>query len=411
MKQLFHIYTRINLVATLVIFLLSGVAFYGALQYTLTHEVDEDLLIEQQEIRHYVAQKGELPEETHVKDQDIYFEPVAAAASPVFRTFSRDGRKYRQYTFYTQVQGRVYRATVVKSFEWIETIARAVLFISLVTILVILLTTFLVNRSVIRRLWQPFYRSLQVMQGFRLGRDQLRFAPTDIAEFAFMNQTLEAATGKALQDFEALKQFTENASHELQTPLAIVRSKLDVLMQGAELSEQQSQVLQSASEAVQRLARLNQSLLLLAKIENRQFHAETAVELAERLQSKAMQFGELWKARGLRPEIRLEETVVQVNNELLEMILNNLLGNATRYTPEGGCIRIELQQRTLQICNAGEATLDTAHLFRRFYRPGAQGSGNGLGLAIVQQACVASGIELQYQFRESLHCFTLHFPV
>jgi signal transduction histidine kinase len=167
-----------------------------------------------------------------------------------------------------------------------------------------------------------------------------------------MNQTLEKTTSQARREYSLLKEFTENASHEMQTPLAIIRSKLDLLIQDENLSEDQSKTMQSAYSAIEKLSRLNQSLLLLAKIENNQFAETTNIDLKQKIEEKLDAFHELWQNQNISVSSSLKDATVDLNSELTEILLNNLLSNATRHNFSNGSIRIILNEKQLKFQTA-----------------------------------------------------------
>jgi len=374
--------------------------------------MDEDLSIEQHEIRNFVLLNDSLPHPIEVKDQQISFEKTNRSGHfKVFRTINipNDNDAYRELTFSIIAGGQWYKARVIKSLAATHDTASAVFLITFCTILLVLVVTILINRSILKKLWQPFYQSLDILQQFKVGnREQLQFPSTGIDEFNFMNAALERSTGKALQDYNALRVFTENASHELQTPLAIIRSKLEVLMQGENLSEQQFASLQSASEALNRLSRMNQSLLLLTKIENEQYTLKSAVDIDLLLKNKIEQFKELWEDKHLQIAQDVKQVQLHVNKELVELLLNNLFSNATRHNYDHGEIFIVLDEDKLMISNTGaKAPLNKAHLFQRFYNPLKSSTGNGLGLAVIRQICEASGLEVVYEYTEEKHVFMI----
>jgi signal transduction histidine kinase len=416
--KLFTRYNRINLLATVVIFLLSSGAFYVLLRFVLIDQVDGSLKIEQREILEYVNRYNRLPEPVQVKNQATQFRPTPQQVSDkqryrtlqLFDPFEKEQRPFRQLNFSVQAGGQWYEATVSKSLEGTDKLTRAIILITLGTLLLILVAGMVINRMVLKKLWQPFYQTLSVMQGFQLGqKKQLQFPQTGITEFRLMAEVLEQTTGKAEQDYRLLKEFTENASHELQTPLAVIQSKLDLLIQDEQLSQQQSQAALAAYDAIQKLARLNQSLLLLAKIENRQFEQTTPVHLKEKITEKLQQLEELVQSNALTLTVQLEEAVIQMNADLADILLNNLLSNSIRHNKKGGHILLQLQARALTISNTGAAAaLDPLRLFTRFYKGSSSGS-HGLGLSIAQQICQVSGCRLSYDYTNGLHRFRLQW--
>ncbi|MCW3118942.1 MAG: integral rane sensor signal transduction histidine kinase, partial [Chitinophagaceae bacterium] len=249
------------------------------------------------------------------------------------------------------------------------------------------------------------------MRSFKLGKvKEVRLPQTTIDEFIFLNDTLKDTIQKAEQDYLVLKEFTENASHELQTPLAIIRSKLDLLIQREELSEAQSEELKEIYMAVKRLSRLSVSLLLLTKIENQQFDEVNSIDLKQKIEEKVHQFLELWKNNELNLHCQLGEATIQANRDLVEILLNNLLSNASRHNILGGTIDIHLQARQLTVSNSGTArALDTKRIFKRFYKEEAHSHHNGLGLSIIKQICGQSHIKIAYFYKNDKHIFQLNW--
>ena len=411
--KLFTRYNRINLLATVFIFLLAILTFYFFLRHVLIRQVDEDLEIEQEEIKNYAAQYNKLAEIIQVNDQDIYY---AATTKPlgrsVYKTITEKAgwEDTRQLIFSLRVQDRWYNITVTKSLEGTDHLTRSVATIALITILLILAASFIVNRLVLHRLWRPFYGTLTAMEQFRLGSNrQLQLPESNIDEFVFMNTTLQQATQKAEQDYILLKEFTENASHELQTPLAIIQIKLELLMQD-NLTEAQSMALQAANEAIQKLSRFNKSLLLLAKIQNNQFADKVPVELKAIIENKIHAFKEILEAEQLSLHFSLQETTVLMNTDLAAMLINNLFSNAIKHNMNGGEINLLLLDTCFTISNTGDGVIiDESRLFTRFYNPANAKNNTGLGLSIIKQICDASGFAIQYQFMNNQHSFSILF--
>ena len=412
-------YSRINLLSSVVIFLLASIAFYILLRFVLIDQVDEDLKIEEHEIEMYVEKFDRLPEPMPVKDQVIYYLPVSKHTKE--RTFSNitpdesyenKKERFRQLKFFIAVKEQWYQVFVEKSLEETEDISRSIIIISLATILTMLAAGFIINRLLLRKLWQPFYTSLSLMKEFRLGQTQnISFKETNIDEFNDLNKTLEQSIKSAEREYQQLKEFTENASHELQTPLAVVRSKMDVLIQDEKLSESQSYLVQSAYEAIQKLARLNQSMLLLNKIENRQFSETSIIDIKQLIEQKLIYFKELLGVKNIAVTAKLEKVVKRMNLSLAEILLNNLFSNAIRYTPEGGKIDIMLSESSMIFSNTSENenSLDKTKLFNRFYKGEQSSENHGLGLSIVKQICLVSGFSIEYEFTSGQHRFEVLF--
>lgn len=410
--KLFTRYNRVNLLTTIIIFLLSATAFYFVIRYILISQVDNDLKIEEHEIETYVKEHGLLPEPIPVKDQKISYALYDRDFKERrFTTEHLEGERdsFRVLQFGISAKGNSYIATVAKSLEGTDDLTKSILLISFATIFVILVTSLVINRVLLKRLWQPFYTSLSILKNFRVDKKQsLNFPLTQIDEFAFMNETIQKTTNQAQQEYSLLKEFTENASHEMQTPLAIIRSKLDLLIQDENLSEGQSKTMQSAYGAIEKLSRLNQSLLLLAKIENNQYAETSSINLKDKITEKLTAFQELWQNQDISVSSSLQDAKVNLNTELADILLNNLLSNATRHNFPGGVIDIDLKEKALTISNSSnEKELNSKQMFLRFFSQDKKSRYNGLGLSIIKQICDVSGLTVRYSFINAQHRFTL----
>lgn len=417
--KLFTKYNRINVISTIIIFLLGCIAFSFLLRYVIISQLDEDLKIEKNEIINYVNRFNHLPAVIEVHDQYTTYKPVdkpqqifhTIYTNKIYNTDEHKKELRRIIEFNVQVSNGWYFVSVSKSLQGTDKLIKTIIIITITIILLIVAVTFFINRIVLRRLWQPFYNTLQKIQGFDLSNAQpINFSNTNIDEFKNLNSILNDSLSKAQRDYQSLKEFTENASHELQTPLAVIQSKLDILIQNENVTEAESQAIQSAYNALQGLSKLNQSLLLLAKIENNQFSDKTEIDIKELLQNKINQFLEIWKTSNIHVQQNLLSKTITGNFYLTEILLNNLLSNATKHNITGGSVNILLQDN-LQISNTGiELSLDKEQLFKRFSKQKNAIVNHGLGLSIIQQICTASGYTCSYNFSApNIHTFIIKF--
>jgi signal transduction histidine kinase len=416
--KLFTKYSRINVLATIAIFLIASATYYFTLHYILINQIDEDLKIEEREIITYTKEHNHLPENISVKDQMINYLAVNSNfAKRYFTTIAiTDAQKktkegFRQLVFGIKTGQGWYKVTVSKSLEDTDALTDSILLVTVSTILLILVVSLIINRVVLRRIWKPFYHTLDAAKSFKVSNAQkLSFPTSGIEEFDLMNETMERLTQQAQVDYLSLKTFSENASHEMQTPLAVIRSKLDLLIQDEQLTEEQSKKLQSAYNAIERLTKLNQSLLLLAKIENKQYEEVQTIHLKDKIEDKREEFYELWQAQNLTVTFSLADIVLHMNNNLADILLNNLFSNATRHNLSNGRIQIELTKEHLSISNTSFLpALNKEHLFIRFYKSSFHNNNSGLGLSIIKQICDVSGFTINYLYSNNLHTFVIHW--
>jgi len=281
-----------------------------------------------------------------------------------------------------------------------------VLFFSLLMVGFILL-----NRRISKKLWQPFYNSLAQIKQFDLNQQhKIVFTETDIEEFSELNKSLGKLIAGSIAAYNQQKEFADNASHELQTPLAIIQSKLDLLLQSRSLTLEQYNMIEDAQKASSRIIRINKNLLMLTKIENSQFMEKEPIDLSELLHQIVAQFSNFWVDKNLVFEKAIRQGVmVEGNILLIEIVLNNLITNAIRYSPANNTISLQLSENRLVISNVGAAALHQEQLFKRFGTTSTHSPGTGLGLALVKQVCDRYGWSITYQFRDALHIFTLSF--
>ncbi len=412
-------YNRVNVPATVIVLLLSGLCYYFIIRYVLLNQLDEDLKVEEQEIIDFVRTNNNLPSPSSYKDQVVSYQ--LANAIPVQRKFNsvttlskeeNESMTNREVVFPITVAGKNYTVTISKSEEETEDLIRLILLLTSGVVIVLLVVLFMINRFLLNKLWRPFNTTLQELKQFNLSNNtQLQLETTTINEFAGLNEAVTVMSNRVIQDYHTLKTFTENASHEMQTPLAIINSKLDVLIQDESLNEYQMKQLQDIYDALERLSNLNQSLLLLTKIENNQFNGTENIRLDKLLTEKLAQFDEWAHSKKLHVLTDLQETPIQYNKQLTEILIGNLLSNAIRYAQQEGEISIMLKAGLLQVSNTSSIpVLDSQKVFRRFYRHSStKQEGNGLGLSIVKQICDIAGYTVSYRYHNDRHEFSVHF--
>jgi signal transduction histidine kinase len=416
--KLFTRYNRINITATIFTFVLGSIAFYFVLYYVLLRQLDETLRAEQQEIEGYVRTRHQLPDIQNTKHQWITVEKTAVViteakikSAPVYKPEKRETEYIRQLFFPITVSGQNYRVTVNKSEAETEDLLQLIILITVGMIALILLFNYVINRKLINRLWQPFYVTVTSIKEYHVSnRHPLELPREKIDELDLLNDSLNKMTGDIYRDFTALKSFTENASHEMQTPLAVIRSKVEILLQRPEWKEHDLQQLLSIEEATQKLSKLHQSLLLLTKLEHHRFVLNETIDLRDIVERKIAEMQELLLSKRLTIEVDCRQLQLSFHQHLAEILVNNLFNNAIRYTPPGGNIFIELKAGIMVIKNtAVNGVLDSNKIFQRFYKADPSPEGTGLGLAIVKEICTIGGFTISYRFTDNQHVFIIQF--
>ena len=217
-------------------------------------------------------------------------------------------------------------------------------------------------------------------------------------------------TDKIHIDYLQQKEFTENASHEMQTPLAVIKANLTQLMQSTTLSESDMNNLQTIENTTKKMASLNKALILLSKIENNQFKENELISVNKIINKVINNFADLIEVKNIKLNLNLKDDLqLTINPTLAEILLSNLVQNAIRHNVNGGIINIDLMQNKLIISNSGEAlTINSNGLFTRFKKNDASKDSLGLGLAIVKSICNIYQLNIDYSYSNQLHTFTLN---
>jgi signal transduction histidine kinase len=396
--------------------LAAGFLIYALLTSFLGEEITEKLIINKDRIVEQIEAGNPPLQLPPIIETEVWTGPaqegIQVKDTFLFDPLEEESEIFREVTSIESVAGQTWRITlrqvIPEPHDYWNSIGLA---LSLV-MLILLGGLLLINWRISRSIWKPFYQNLAALKAFSLeSQAPLALHASNIREFRELNTALETLSEKIRADYHALREFTENASHEMQTPLAVLHSQLESALQAPDLNEKQASRLNSALQAARRLARLNQSLLLLAKIENRQFRQTKTIALRTALKESLEQFHPLIEAKNivLRQSIDTDLTL-HTDPALLEMLLSNLLSNAVRHNHEGGNLDIYLGPDTLRIANTGpELQVSPESLFARFAKGDPSSPSHGLGLAIVQKICTTCGWTVSYTFENNLHILEIGF--
>lgn len=405
--------TRYYLLLTAGLFALASALLYVGFGWALRNEVEELLYNRQLHLEKLVASGRALPAPAFTDNLEYSQQPRPLGFSDtlLLDPVEQEMVPYRQLTFRLQPARAVSAPqwlTLRKSLVETEDVLAVVLGVMVGVLALLLLGVVGLNRWLAGRIWAPFQRTLTALRAYDLQRHQPLNLPTPaIEEFAALNQALNSLSERLVLDYESLRQFTENAAHETQTPLAIIQAKLEQLLQAPALMQDEgtANLVGETLRATLRLSRLHQSLTLLTRLENHQFVPAQAVpvQLEEVLRERAAMLEPLLAARQVTLTLHTEPLlpVRTMHPGLADSLLQNLLHNAIRHNYPGGQVEVSLQAKSLAISNTGPApTGDPARFFERFQKHNLASDSPGLGLSIAQHICRYYGFTIQYAFTE-----------
>jgi len=427
MKPLLSKTTKPFLIYVLIVFIISIPVYYFVIDSIWEHELDEHNTtvaektayefnhqnLSDEELIKSLDLWGKIQPETSLvklptepKNKDFYY-TVEKSTS-----FSQDNaiERYRVLKKVVYINNQPFLFTIETNIEETKETIAAIGIVTALFFFTILIGLIILNQKLSVTIWQPFRNNLEKLKTFNLNQqNQIDFEKTDIQEFEELTASHLKLIEHTISVFNTQKEFTENASHELQTPLAIIKHKLDILLQDENLTEKQYQIAEDINKALGRSSRINKDLLLLAKIENSQFEASESINLKEIIEQSLRNFEEHFKLKQIKIKKDLQSVFKQGNISLIEILSNNLLVNAIRHTENNGNVSFTLDKDSLIISNSGKEKLDSEHLFKRFASSPQKSSGNGLGLAIIKEICIFHGWTVEYHFENDFHVFKVNF--
>lgn len=329
------------------------------------------------------------------KENEKDYEPVRLLES----VFTRNGKYYKLKVI----------TSMVEEDDLVKDLFIALLWLYLGLIISILI----LNNLVLKKIWNPFYQLIGRLRNFRIEEDQeIQLEPTRVEEFKLLNESVEKLLSKSVQSYVEQKHFIENASHELQTPLAISINKLELLAENTELKEDQVKIVASVMDNLERLTRFNRSLLLLSKIENKQYVEEEMIDFNALINQIKNDFQDLAEHRNLKISIKEEDNLkFRMNKDLALIMVLNLLKNALIHGKSGSEIKILIQKRSFEVKNpGGEGSLEEEKIFNRFEKSNTSQRSTGLGLSITKAISEKYRLKLSYSYAEEQHIFRILFP-
>jgi signal transduction histidine kinase len=419
MNKLINITTRYYIVLFLAVMLGWSVVLYFVMKFEVYQNIDEVLYNRVNNVRSYLEKKsltahdplsdytvGEISQlQFHHMKKEVYSDTL------VYEPTDDEFDEYRKLETAFEAGDRYWKITVVKprleSTEMLNTVVFTLIPLSILMVVIFALSA----RRLNRKLWKPFYNIVNYVSDYRIDKEvAIPEQRSNVQEFESLERSVHTLMQRNREVFEDQKQFIENASHETQTPLAVIQSQLEILLQMPELTNDQAEIIQSALKETDRLTKLNKTLLLLSKIQNQQFMDRSEVNLDSLARKLVKYFDE--KKEKLKLTVNMEGTpdaTVKTNPILAEVLLGNLIKNAFVHNVSQGMVSIKVSSQQLEISNTGNPVVDQNRIFERFNNRSSAADNWGLGLSIVKKITEVNGWKLGYESDNQHHKFRVEF--
>ncbi|MBW7676491.1 sensor histidine kinase [Chryseobacterium chendengshani] len=428
MKPLLSKTTKPFLIYVLIILIISIPVYFIVVDTIWKNELDEHnktiaqktafefnhLKLSDEELKKSIMLWEKIQPETNI--QEVLADPLkkdvySTIEKPKLFSSEPEIERYRSLKTVVYINSKPYIFTVETNIEESQETIAAITVITTFFFIMIVLGLLILNKNLSETVWKPFRITLEKLKNFNLNsQNPIEFEQTDTREFEELHQSLRKLIDHNILAYQTQKEFTENASHELQTPLAILKNKIDLLLQNKDLTEKQYHIVEEMNKTLTRSSRINKNLLLLAKIDNNQFDTHEKIQIDTLITQSLALLEEHFQQKNITLTSNVNPGInVCGDGGLTEVLINNLLINAIRYTDFDGSVSVKLTHSSLEITNSGSEKLNADFLFKRFSRLSTENKGSGLGLAIIKQICRFQSWNVDYKFENRSHVFTVLF--
>lgn len=412
---------------TLLVPLSLTIGIWGWLSYrTMSKKIhaDTDLILKSysSDIIMRLLSGKELPERFNGAYNTYYIQsltPEEAAESPAVEygeaeAFLKSQEDFASSRIRSQIfqdnEGNFRKITVsLPTFEQ-DMLIEHVFWWTMLLFIVLLASVLAIGLVLLNYNMKPLYRLLDWIDRYEPGMQGTKVpSDTDIVEFRKLASAIEHAVTRFETQYEERKIFIGNASHELQTPLAVCSNRIEMMLEHPDMTEALAEEMIKVHRSLSGLIRLNKTLLLLSKIENGQFPQTADVDMNALAKESIELHQEIYDHKNIAAEIDAEDRFVhRIDEQMASVLIGNLVKNAFLYTPSGGTINVTMSKTGFSISNTGNAPLDKDKVFRRFYQPSGRKEGaTGLGLALAYSVCMNNGMDITYDFINDRHIFSI----
>lgn len=406
--------SRYFLLSSSLIFIVIFIGVYLFLESSLEKEIDEQLS------KIYYNVVNELKKEKQVSfypfveidTVNVLSDKKEFKDTQIFSGEENESEPFREFISYANINGKNYKIIVRTSLIEKEDLFTSVLTIELFAFVLFIVVLFIINKRVSQKIFSDFYNTLKKIETFSVKDiSPLIFEKSKIEEFEKLNKAVSFLSEKAITEYRGLKEFSEEMNHEIQTPIAVIKSKLELLMQSNELNEDNLKLLDTSLKNLNKLERINKSILLLNKLEQKDLFESLELNLSEEIKNVLNDYKDFITTKSLSVSLSVEpDFKIIANQSLINILISNIISNAIKHNVNNGSINIELKDKKLKISNSVQITdANPEKFFERFFKQSSSSDSVGLGLTIAKKICDLYGFEISNSYTNSTYTLQVNF--
>lgn len=396
----------------LIVLPIASILLFASLNYFLLDEVDEKLKVDQLRIIEQLKQNpnfismapiieveqidGKIDVDSQIKNVKVY-DPI-----------EKEEELFRQLISVEKINGNWYLIKVRHSIIEDKDFIMAIGLVMIMILILMFSLLYILNNQFSKKLWNPFYKNLEQLKLFSFsGKEKIQLEDSKITEFKDLKHSLEKLTEKLQKDYKSLKEFTENASHEIQTPLSIISLNLQEVLQD-EHSEENYKKLYNCYQSIQRLSKLNDRLLFLAKLDNHQFNDVTEINFNDLFKDKLQEFIPLLNEQAIKTNLKVDGNFIHKCDPVLaNMLAINLLSNVVKHASKNSEFNLNIDTEKLILSNKTHTIFSHDEIFERFKKGSNAKNSTGLGLSIVKRITEVSSLSIEAVFQDNIFSITI----
>lgn len=419
-RKLLHKTQKAYLIYSIITFLIISPVFYFVTEKLYLNDVDETLLLNKQRFNkqilpHFRIEDIDIWNTYNSNNQILKYQPLTKDSifnKTIYSELEQEDEPYRVLYTPILIENKSFLYTENINLIESEDLLMSIVILFIILISLLLLGILVITNLMSKRLWQPFYQLINQIEEFKIDKDVVpSFDYSNIEEFNRLNNSVEKLISRNIAIFKNQREFIDNAAHELQTPLAVFRSKLDLLIQREDITEGQAEIISSVTQNINKLIKLNKNLLILSKIDRHQQFKVEDFSLKKVLEKQVKFFKSQANSKQINFILNIDEDkILNTNKSLTEILFSNLLLNAVQHNIEKGSVIVKLNNKKISISNTSDNhQIPKENLFNQFAKSNNNQQGNGLGLAIVKKIATQNNWTISYSFSKNRHLFTVQF--